>query len=115
MSESNPIIELSYKMQFFDVSELKIGYREVTTIYDFGYVEVHEYKPRIRKPIKSQHAVFPTKVFKKLCDKIEQCISTANRCDLMVDDCSGEMKIKYLYGREQIVDRGLGNENEDIY
>ena len=114
-SESpNTIIKLVYKRDFFDISVMKSGGRTITTITNDGTVVFKEYAPGSRKA----HSVYKGKGsvvdYEELCERIENCIKNADRLDFYVDDASEELKIFHKYGRVQIVDRGLGNEDVHI-
>ena len=114
MSKSNPIVKLVYKHEFFDIDEMKFGARTVTTITDDGSIVAREYKPKSRKAYSTQKATCSPEAYRTLCNSLESCIDTANKWDMYVDDCSEELKIFYKFGRVEIVDRGLGNEDVDI-
>ena len=110
----NPIVKLVYKHEFFDVSEMKNGARIITTITDDGNVVVKEYKADSRKVCSTKKITCSASDVRQLCEKLESCIESANRCDAYCDDCDDELKIFYKYNRIQIVDRGLGNNDTDI-
>lgn len=110
----NPIVKLTYKHEFFDITEMKIGARTITTITDDGSVVVREYKACSRKAYSTKKATCSKTAFAALCDRLENCIDTAKKWDIWVDDCSEELKIFYKFGRMQIVDRGLGNDDIDV-
>lgn len=114
MSKNNPIVKLTYTHQFFDVSEMRIGGKTITTITEDGIIIVRDYKPGSRKAYSTKHTVCSIEQFQELCNKLEDCIETANNWDLWVDDCSEELKLFYKYNRIQIVDRGLGNDDTAI-
>ena len=110
----NPIVKLVYKSEFFDIEAMKIGERTVTTITSEGIIVREKYNNGSRKPYSTQTTVFPQNEYQILCNKLETCIASANRCDMYIDDCSEELKLIYKYGRSQVVERGLGDENTDI-
>lgn len=114
MSKNNPIVKLTYKHEFFDINEMKIGARTITTITDDGSIVIKDYKPGSRKVHSTKKAACTIEQFQALCDKLESCIETANKWDVWVDDCSEELKMFYKFNRVQIVDRGLGNDIIDI-
>lgn len=114
MSKNNPIVKLTYNCEFFDISEMKIGARTVTTITEDGTIVVKDYKPGSRKPYATKTATCSAEAFQTLCDKLEACIETANTWNMWVDDCSEELKLFYKFSRVQTVDRGLGNEDVHI-
>ena len=113
-SESTTIIKLVYKREFFDVSVMKPGGRLVTTILNDGTVIFKEYDPGSRKVQSVRKGKRSVEDYKTLCAKLENCIESADRLDFYVDDSSEELKIYHKFGRVQIVDRGLGNENVHI-
>ena len=108
------VVKLVYKRDFFDISVMKPGARLITTITCDGTVVFKEYRPGSRKV----HSVYKGKCFiedyEALCERIENCIKNADRLDSYVDDASEELKILHRYGRVQIMDRGLGNEDSHI-
>ena len=114
MSQSNPIVKLTYKHKFFDISEMRIGGRTVTTINEDGTIIEQNYKPRSRKAYKTRKTTCDASEFRALCDKLENCIDSANDWDMWVDDSSEELKLFYKFNRVQIVDRGLCNGDMSI-
>lgn len=114
LKPNNPIVKLTYKREFFDITEMKIGARTITTITDDGSVVVREYKAGSRKAYSTKKTSCSKAAFETLCDRLENCIDTAKKWDMWVDDCSEELKIFYKFGRIQIVDRGLGNDEIDV-
>ena len=113
-SESTTIIKLVYKREFFDMSVMKPGGRLVTTILNDGTVIFKEYDPGSRKVQSARKGKRSVEDYKTLCAKLENCIESADRLDFYIDDSSEELKIYHTFGRVQIVDRGLGNENVHI-
>ena len=114
-SEPNTgVVKLVYKRDFFDISVMKPGAKLITTITCDGMVVFKEYRPCSRKA----HSVYKGKCsiedYEALCERIENCIKNADRLDSYVDDASEELKIFHRYGRVQIMDRGLGNEDIHI-
>ena len=114
MQTPNTILKLVYKQEHFDISQMKIGARWVTTINADGTVLVKEYKSGSRKVESSYKGKCTVAAFRLLCCRIEECISTADRQEFYVDDSSEELKIFHAFGRVQTVDRGLGNGKTDI-
>ena len=110
----NPIVKLVYKREFFDITEMKIGARTITTITDDGSIVIKDYKPGSRKAYSTKKATCTKVAFEAVCDRLENCIETAKKWNMWVDDCSEELKIYYKFGRIQIVDRGLGNDDIDV-
>ena len=106
--------KLKYIRSCFDVSIMGIGMKTVTTIDDEGVIVSKTYKAGSRKTAFVQKEVCSLKAFQKLCRDIEECIISADRLDMYIDDCSEELTIFYEYGRIQTMDRGLGNSNGDI-
>ena len=113
-SEDTTIIKLVYKREFFDISVMKPGGRLVTTILNDGTVIFKEYSPESRKAQSVYKGKRSVEDYKTLCAKLEKCIEFADRLDFCVDDASEELKIYHKFGRVQIMDRGLGNENVHI-
>ena len=112
--ETNPITKIVYKREFFDISIMKIGARTVTTITPDGNVVIREYKADSRKVYSTRKTTCSIDAFNKLCNRFENCINNATSWDMYVDDCSEELRLVYKFGREQKVDRGLGDENTRI-
>ena len=112
--ETNPIAKIVYKREFFDISVMKIGARTVTTITSDGNVVIREYKADSRKVYSTRKTTCSIDAFNKLCNQFENCINNATSWDMYVDDCSEELRLVYKFGREQKVDRGLGDENTRI-
>ena len=114
ISTNTSIVKLVYKREFFDISQMKIGAKKITTITADGTVVIKEYNPGSRKAYSMRKISCTVDAYEALCDKIESCIENADRLDFYVDDASEELKIFHKYGRVQIVDRGLGNEEVHI-
>lgn len=112
--ESNPIAKLVYKREFFDLSVMKIGARIITTITPDGNVVIKEYRGDSRKVYSTRKTTCSVDAFNSLCNQFENCINNATKWDMYVDDSAEELRIVYKYGREQKVDRGLGDENTRI-
>ena len=114
-SESHTgIVKLTYKRDFFDISVMKPGARLITTITCDGTVVFKEYRPGSRKAYSVYKGKCSIEDYEALCERIENCIKNADRLDFYVDDASEELKIFHRYGRVQIMDRGLGNEDIHI-
>ena len=110
----NTIEKLVYKREFLDLSVMKIGAKLITTITDNGVIVVKEYRFGSRKAHSVQKTHCSLTAFETLCSSINECIKTADRLDFYVDDSSEELKIYHKFGRVQIMDRGLGNEDGNI-
>lgn len=113
-SENTAIIKLVYKREFFDTIVMKPGGRLVNTILNDGTVIFKEYSPGCRKAQLAYKGKRSVDDYKALCAKLETCIELADRLDFYVNDSSEELKIYHKFGRVQIVDRGLGNEDVHI-
>ena len=111
---SNPIVKLVYKHEFFDVNRMKIGARTITTITSDGNIVIRRYKSDSRKAYATHRAICSHQMYDDLCKQLDECISTSDRWSMYVDDCSETLRIIYKHGREQIVDRGLGNKDANI-
>ena len=112
---STEIIKLVYKHERLDLMQLKISTKIVYTITPDGKLTIKEYKNGSRKVHSLNEYSFSLDEYRALCKGIEECIKNANRLDFYVDGTSEELKILHKYGREQIMDRGLGNEYVHIY
>ncbi len=108
------IIKLVYKRESFDLSEMKPGAKQITTIVADGTITQKEYMPGSRKAHMVKEAICSAEAYRKLCTKIIDCIVYADRLDGYCDDASEELTIYHQYGRMQKMDRGLGNENCNI-
>lgn len=108
------IEKMEYRRSYFDVSTMQNGARITTVITNDGTIILKKYKAGSRKANSVQKASCSLEEFEKLCDEIELCIKNADRLDFYVDDADEELRIFYKYGRVQIMDRGLGNEDSNI-
>ena len=89
--------KLKYRSACFDVSTMGIGIKTVTTIDDAGVIVSKTYKAANRKADFVQKEVCSLKDFQKLCSDIEECIISADRLNMYIDDCSEELTIFYKY------------------
>ena len=112
--QTNSIIKLVYMFHHFDISKRKIGTRINTTITSDGNIIIREYRDSSRKVFSSREFSCSAEDFEELCKQFETCINTATKLDWYVDDCGADLHIIYKYGREQTVDRGLGNSDTNI-
>ena len=96
----NTIVKLVYKREYFDLSEMKPGAGQVTTITDDGIITEKEYVTGSRKVLSVRKAECSTAEYQSLCKQLIECI----------DDAAEELTIFHKYGRIQKMDRGLGNE-----
>ena len=64
------IVKLIYKRQFFDISQMKIGAKKVTTITADGTVVIKEYNPGNRKAYSMRKISCSVDAYGALCDKI---------------------------------------------
>lgn len=107
----NTILKLVYKIEFFDLSEMRPGARQVTTITADGVIVEKEYVTGSRKVLSSRTAECPVEAYSALCKQIVDCINNADRSFGYCDDATEELTIYHKFGRIQKMDRGLGNEN----
>ena len=112
--KNTTMIRLVYKREFFNLSVMKPGAKLVITISNDGTIVFKEYSPGSRKVQSEHRGKCSVEEFEALCTKIEECIENADRVDSCIDDASEELKIYHLFGRVQIMDRGLGNEHVSI-
>ena len=103
MSKNNPIVKLTYKHEFFDINEMRIGAKTITTITDDGSIVIKDYKPGNRKVHSTKKSTCTIEQFQVLCDKLETCIETADKWDMWVDDCSEELKLFYKFTLDDIL------------
>ena len=108
------ILKLVYKREYFDISQMRPGAKVVTTITNDGTIVFKEDEPGSRKVSSSYKGKCSVSAFRLLCFRLEECITTADRHDAYCDDASEELKIYHPFGRVQIMDRGLGNEDVHI-
>ena len=81
MQTPNTILKLVYKIEFFDISVMKIGARLVATINADGTVVFKEYKSGSRKVESAYRGKCTVEAFRLLCYRIEECLSTADRLE----------------------------------
>ena len=93
---------------------MRPGAKVITTINNDGTVVFKEYEPGSRKVLSAYKGKCSVGAFRLLCYHIQECIATADRQDFYCDDASEELKIYHSFGRVQIMDRGLGNEDVHI-
>lgn len=110
----NEIVKIVYKREYFDITQMRPGAKVVTTITNDGTVVFQEYEPGSRKISSSYKGKCTIPAYRLLCCRLEDCITTADRQDAYCDDASEELKIYHPFGRVQIMDRGLGNEETHI-
>ncbi len=110
----NDVLKLEYRRDYFDVTEMKPGAREIFVVVNDGSIVKRYYKPGSRKVHSVCKANCDPEAFKTLCQRISECIELANQLDFYVDDSSEELRIYHKYGRTQTMDRGLGNGNVHI-
>ena len=108
------ILKLEYTGKHFDLSLMKSYTREIISITNDGIIICKEYKPDTRKPHSIKEGKCSLIVFKNLCERILNCIETADRKVMFTDNSSAELTIYYQDGNTQTMDRGLGNENKYI-
>ena len=108
------ILKLEYKLKFFDVSLNKAYTSEDISITKDGAIVCKEYIPFTSEPYSIREEKCSLIVFKNLCERILNCIETADRKVMFIDDSSAELTIYYQDGNTKTVDRGLGNENKYI-
>lgn len=105
------IIKLVYKREFFDLSLMKPGARQITTITDDGTITEKEYVTGSRKVQSVRKAVCSVEEYSMLCNQVTDCIKNANGAFGYCDDATEELTIYHKYGRIQKMDRGLGSED----
>lgn len=105
------IIKLVYKREYFDLSIMKPGAREVITITDDGVITEKEYVTGSRKVQSVRKAECSQEAYSNLCKQIIDCIENADCSYGYCDDATEELTIFHKYGRIQRMDRGLGNED----
>lgn len=107
----NTIIKLVYKREYFDLSIMKPGARQITTITDDGIITEKEYVTGSRKVQSVRKAECSKEEYSALCKQITDCINNADCSYGYCDDATEELTIYHKYGRMQRMDRGLGNED----
>lgn len=108
------IVKLVYRRDYFDVATMSPGAKDIITITSGGLITEKAYGPRSRKAHSVKKAECTAQEFTSLCERLVECIETADRLDGYCDDSSEELTIYHQYGRIQTMDRGLGNENIHI-
>ena len=104
------IVKLVYKRDFFDITQMRCGAKQITTITDDGTIVEKEYAPGSRKAHAVKKTECPGEAFRALCERLVDCIETADSLEGYCDDSSEELAIYHKFGRIQTMDRGLGNE-----
>ena len=107
----NTILKLVYKREYYDLSKMKPGARQVTTITDDGVIVEKEYVTGSRKVLSSRTVECSQKAYRMLCEQIVDCINKADCSYGYCDDATEELTIYHQFGRTQKMDRGLGNED----
>ena len=105
------IIKLVYKSEFFDLSLMKPGARQITTITDDGNITEKEYVTGSRKVQSVRKAKCSVEEYSTLCNQVTDRINNANGAFGYCDDATEELTIYHKYGRIQKMDRGLGSED----
>lgn len=105
------IIKLVYKREFFDLSEMKPGAKQVTTITDDGSITEKEYVTGSRKVRSVRKTECSMEEYSSLCKQIIDCIDNADCSYGYCDDATEELTIYHKFGRIQKMDRGLGTED----
>ena len=105
------IVKLVYKREYFDLTIMKPGAKEITTITADGTITEKEYAVGSRKAHSTKTARCTEEAYRQLCAQILDCIACADRLDGYCDDSCEELTIYHKYGRIQKMDRGLGSEN----
>ena len=105
------IIKLVYKREYFDLSIMKPGARQITTITADGTITEKEYVTGSRKVQAVRKAECSVEEYRTLCNQITYCINDANGAFGYCDDATEELTVYHKYGRIQKMDRGLGNED----
>ena len=110
----NTIVKLVYKREYFDLTIMKPGAKEITTITADGTITEKEYAVGSRKAHSAKTAQCTEEAYRTLCEQIIDCIACADRLNGYCDDSSEELTIYHKYGRIQKMDRGLGSEDCNI-
>jgi len=111
----NEIEKIKYSISCFDVSKMAIGRKEIYEIYPDGRVVVRCCQAGSRKYVKKKETTAASETdFLLLCEKLRDCISTADRVNQYIDDTSAELKIYYSFGRVDTMPRGCGNARKDV-
>ncbi|MBQ2712338.1 MAG: hypothetical protein IJF71_03080 [Clostridia bacterium] len=108
------VVKLVYERLFFDCSEMQRGARLVFDIYSDGTIVIKEYKAKSRRVYSLRKGRCREEAFATLCDRIASCIKYADRSESYDDGASEELRVYYQFGRVQIVDRGVGNDEITI-
>ena len=108
------ILKLEYKKERFDLSLMKSFVSEIISITNDGTIICQEFLPFTNDLSSVQEGKCSLNVFRNLCKRVLECIETADRKVMFIDDSSAELKIYYECEDTQTVDRGLGNDNTCI-
>lgn len=102
-----------YTHDWFNPSELKLGYKETFEIYPDGKVVRRYYEGTSRKISEKEEWDLEPETIAALFDSIVDCMQTATDAYGFVDDCGATLKLSF-WGGEIILPRGLGTEENCI-
>lgn len=105
ITPANRIVKMKYKKTAFDLESMRSRVEWVITVTEDGKIVKRSYA----SGGKTEYASVSARDFTQLRDRIDECVESANECVRYVDDSSEELILFHRYGREQILDRGLGN------
>lgn len=107
--KSSDIIKIKYVWKNFSPDVMRIYRKNVYDIFDSGRVIVSEFVDDMKSP-KSRAVLNKDKSsFFVLTDKINECITEADRLETYVDDSEASITIIRPFGRVEKLDRGIGN------
>ena len=108
--KSSDIIKIRYVWKNFSPDVMRIYRKSVYEIFDSGRVIISEFVDDMRSP-KSRIVSNKDKLsFSILSDKINECITDADRLENYIDDSDVSITIIRPFGRIEKLDRGIGNQ-----
>ena len=115
MEKATDILKIRYAISTFDVDAMCSHSRYVYELYPDGKVTYGHYEKRTRKAVdKDESHQATADDYQKLCAELNACVTSADRQEWYVDDCSAEVKIYRAFGRVDTMDRGYGNADTDV-
>ena len=112
MKRSHVITGLKYTRKMYSVDAKKTFLR---TEY---LIEKHQIREITRSSYADEKEVrvvpIESALFDELCQKVDECIESANCLEEYIDDCSVTVTIFRTFGRKETMDRGLGNGITDV-
>ena len=114
-SVAKDIQKIRFTKSVFDVDALCTHKRYVYELLPNGDIISSIREKGIRRPVeKKTYHIASSEDYKKLCEKINECIEKADSLNQYIDDTSIEIILYRPFGRKEIMDGGYGTEDEDL-